>query len=343
MIAVKKLVVHEIRKEQDTKIAISDLSNALIPVIIGEEAYSMVEELEKRYSLLSQTYAIFDEDTTTPSKQFPIQLKEYIDNGNTDEGFLDFSVKTINTLKDIIEPIFKAKGGYLIFVEYVSKVKFVAIFFVRNRKGRFLSKDKATNTFKINESIYIDVDHLAMAGRINLNLLESEMRYLSFINKRNEETKFFLRWMCATDRLSNKDDTKIFREILNEIDLPDGTDDKTLFIKNILNHIKTSESKNVDLRTIGTVFYNNGEKLISFIEENDKIINHEFKPDAQELKKLVVLRASADRITLDFPLSYLKDGRIDVNESENKIIITSPLLLEKIKSEKTFFDTTIND
>ena len=343
MITVNKLVVHEIKKDQDSQIAISDLSDALISVVKGEQAYSMVEELENKYSLLSQTYAIFDTDTTTPAKQFPVHLKTYIKNENPEKGFLDFSIETINTLRDIIEPIFKAKGGYLIFVEYVNKAKFVAIFFVRNKKGSILTKDTKTKTFKINESIYIDVDHLAMAGRVNLDLLETESRYLSFVNKRNEETKFFLRWMCATDKLSNKDDTKAFREILSDIDLPKGEKDRFIFIKNILNQIKTSESKNVDLRTIGTVFYNDSEKLIKFIEENGKIISYEFKPDAQELKKLVVLRASADRITLDFPLNYLKNGIVDINEKEGKIIITSSSLLEKINSEKISFDTTINE
>jgi nucleoid-associated protein len=339
---VHKLVVHQLLKKQGETIASSDLSNSLLPVSVGGEAYQMIEELEKRYALLSQTYATFDPDTSTTIKKFPIHLESYINN-DSENDFLTFSIDTSKVLQDIVQSLYNAKGGYLIFIEYEIKSKYIAVFFVRNRKGRFLEKDAKTNTFKINESIYIDVDHLAMAGRINVSLLKTDKRYLTFINKRNEDSEYFLRWMCAYNKLSSREDTKVFREILNEITLPVGVTERMDFIKNVLSHIKTSSSKNVDLRTIGTVFYGDSERLITFIEENDKIINHEFNPDRSELKKLVVLRASADKITLDFPLDYIKNGTIVVNEAENKIIINSSSLLAKITSEKAFFESTINE
>ncbi|MCP1384782.1 nucleoid-associated protein [Runella salmonicolor] len=347
MITLHRIIIHELKKEQGKTEATLDLSDDLTPQTA--DSYQMLVELEKRYSTLSQTYAVFEQN---PITNFPVYCREYVsicDNNS----FIEYSKKSAKILEGIVKKIYNAKGGYLIFVEYENRDRHLAIFLVRNKKGRALSKDNKSGTFILNDSIYVDVDNLSMAGRINTSLFNSDSltpntRYITFINKRNEDSDFFLNWFCATDKHSNKEDTRIFREIIGNIDLPSSENgqrdmDRDTFIKGVLNIIHSTPNKIVDLRSIGEVFYGDRERLIEYANSQEKIINHEFKPDTQELKRLVVLRANADKIKLDFPLDYLRKNLVTLNEEEGQIVIKSTALLNKIISEKRSFESKIDE
>lgn len=336
MIIVHKLVIHEIIKNDgETQKTDYKLSENLLN--IEEQATSMIEELERRYSSLTHTNAVFDKDNEDELKQVPKLFYNYQDPEKPEYDFLHFSKDTAKNLKSYINHVPPAKGGYLIYVEYENKHKFVAVFLVRNKKGNSFQFDSNKQIFKIGESIYIDFENLAMAARINVTLINSTSRYITFINKAQLDSKYFLNWFCADDKQNNIEDTKTLRKILTQIDLPTDENgvllDRTYFIDKVYNHIRTlPKAEFINLKSLGMVFYNDSEKLTSFAQDNNLVINTEFKANKQELKKYVNLNVQADKIMLNFPLQYIDKGIIIVQN--NKIIINSEILFKKVQSEQ---------
>lgn len=335
MIIVKKLIIHEIiKKEGETQKTEYVLSKELLP--IEDQANGLVEELERRYSTLSHTNAIFDYDDTDPQKQVPKLFDNY-QNENIEFDFIDFSRDATVNLKSHINSVPPAKGGYLIYVEYQNKHSFLAVFLVRNKKGNTFQFDSNKQIFKIGESIYIDFEHLAMAARINISLIGSGNRYITFINKAQFDSKYFLNWFCANDRQNNVEDTKTLRKILLNIETP--TDDngnpieKTDFLDRVYNYIRAlPKSEMVNLKSLGLAFYNDENKITNYAYQNQLVVNTEFRADKKELRSYVNLNAKADRIILNFPLNYIDKGIVMIEDDQ--IIIKSHKLAEKLQFEQ---------
>ncbi|WP_305951979.1 nucleoid-associated protein [Emticicia oligotrophica] len=331
MITVKNLIIHEIIKnENETYKAEYIPSESLLE--IDQKKVEMIEELDFRYSSLSQTMAIFDPEEGNPTKQVPKNFLNYIDEQQPQYDFLAFSKDCSKNLIHHIDHVFKAKGGYLIFAEYQNRNHFIAVFVVRHRKGSTFKRDDNTKTYQVNESIYIDIEHMAMAARINLNARRLNNRYISFINKAQVDSQYFLSWFCAIDQQNNLEDTKTLHKILNQIELPSPNLDRADFINTIYNHIRNlPKGEVVNLKSLGIAFFEDENKLTDFADKNEYILNHEFNANREELRKFVNLKAKADKIGLNFPLDYLGNKiRID----NDQVIITSASLVEKIRLEE---------
>jgi nucleoid-associated protein len=171
-----------------------------------------------------------------------------------------------------------------------------------------------------------------MAARINLNARRLNNRYISFINKAQVDSQYFLSWFCAIDQQNNLEDTKTLHKILNQIDLPTPTLDRTDFINTIYHHIRTlPKGEVVNLKSLGIAFFDDENRLTDFAEKNEYILNHEFNANKEELRKFVNLKAKADKIGLNFPLDYLGNKIVIDND---QVIITSASLVEKIRLEE---------
>ena len=250
---------------------------------------------------------------------------------------MTFTQEATKNLKSWINPAVGAKGGYLIYVEYQNRHNFLSVFLVRNREGNQFSYNRTAQVFELGDSIYIDVDHLAMAARINVSLFSSNNRYISFINKTHTDSQFFLNWFCAFEAINNKEDTRTLKYILRNIDPPIGEDgkplDESVFLNKVNSHIRSLPKEElVNLKTLGSVFYNDPEKFTNYLEENKLIMNHEFRADKSVLRTFVNITAKADNISLNFPLNYIDTGIIIIEG--DKVVIKSSNLVQKLESEK---------
>ena len=97
-------------------------------------------------------------------------------------NLVDESAALAKSLKEGIQNIPAAKGGYLVFCEYVTTRNFLSVFLVRNTTGSLL-KPADGESWDIESIMYLDVDHFAMGVRINLDVLnsESEDRYIHLV------------------------------------------------------------------------------------------------------------------------------------------------------------------
>jgi len=325
-----RLIIHEIIKnELKLNSAIVELSQSLLTVTQNEVDF--VDHLNKRYIDSRQSHGSFK---TEEVDYFSAEFLKYKKSPNELE-FINFSKRTTEGLMNILNLTAPAKGGFLVYVEYEDYDPFAAVFLIRNRKGSKLIK--SDNVYTIAEQIHVDVDNLAMACRINTKRMDdNEDNYLSFINKKSEDSKFFLTWICANEIIRDKDDTKALITLLRKVTPPEinGVDMTHIDLcDSIYDHIRNSPRREVSLEDIGLTFWQNSAYLLQESNNNRIVISSIFKPDNNELRKLVNLKATADSISISFPQEHL-NSIITVNG--DTIVIKSQSLADKINNEKIY-------
>lgn len=327
---VHKLIIHEIAKEENqTEKADLHLSEEILKIDVAE--IDFIDKLNKKYRTLRQSNGTFENE-----EGFHEEMKEYF-RIKSDESFLDFTTKTMRDLRPLIKRIAPAKGGYVIFADYEDSGKFLGIFIVRNKTGNRLIKKEGDKSFQINYSLHVDLENLHMACRINRERYNnSETSYITFINKTNIDSQYFIYWIGASDIINDKEDTHSLLSILKSIAPPKGEDGKPIsssdFIKNVYTLIKSTPRGNyIDLKQISNAFYNDENFITDYAQDNDIQINHTFKPDNSELRKFVDIKVKSNKIDLSFPQEYVETGVISIKG--NQIIINSEDLVAKIKAE----------
>lgn len=331
---LNRLIIHEIIKtENQTGKVDIDLSDDLATK--DSQAINFVTELNNRYRNLRQSNGKFREATVAV---FPNHFGEY-SKQNGDKEFVDFSKSSVSLLQGIISASAPAKGGYIVFADYIESQHFIGVFLIRNKSGNTLQKKKTDTKYIINETLHIDFEHLAMACRINKNLYTlGTGSYLTFINRKNIDSNFFTNWICADELINNTEDTRNLLKILKQIEPPVDENGHSInqidFINAVYKFIKdTPKGALTDLKQIGTRFYEDENKLTSFAQDASITLNHQFKPDTAVLRQFVNIKAKADNIDIVFPQQFLDDKKIELFADEGKIIIKSSALIEKIKAE----------
>ncbi len=280
---LNRLIIHEvIKNEIKLNTATIELSQSLLTITQNEVDF--VNHLNKRYIDARQSHGNFKAEEKA---YFANEFLRY-KNSPTDLEFVDFSKNATNGLMDILNLTATAKGGFLVYAEYEDYGVFAAVFLIRNRKGSKLVK--SDNMYTIAEQIHVDVDNLAMACRINVKRLDNgENHYLSFINKKSDDSKFFISWICANEIIRDKDDTKALIQLLRKVTPPkinniDMTHSE--LCDSIYSHIRNSPKREVSLEDIGLTFWEDSAYLLQESNKHGVLISSIFKPDNTELKKI---------------------------------------------------------
>jgi len=328
---IQNIIVHELKKEATQTHASIDFSDKVMTK--DSKSEDLVKELNDRYNNLRITYGIFDESN---NELFPREYKKYRKNSN-EENFVFFSKIVMENLKQKIESIAPAKGGYILFAEYKTQDEFVGIFLIRNKMGKLFTKDNSEKVFRIETPEHIDLEKMAMACRINKNMFDGTIgRYLSFIKKSNEEmSEYFMRWIAVANREDNKQDTIYLKDIACDIDPPIipetgeymSTSD---FLNELYSFIYHSPNKQVDIKEIGLHFYGDENIILNYANRNNIPINTNFRSDPIVLKRFVNVKVKSDDIELSFPHMLFND-RIRVENDQ--ILIKSQRLAQQILSE----------
>jgi len=331
---LNRLIIHEIIKAENQTMKV-DVNFSDDLATKDSQAVRFVTELNNRYQNLRQSNGKFK---TSTSGLFPNIFEDYSQKYG-DQDFLDFSKAAVCQLQGKILASAPSKGGYVVFADYIEAQHFIGVFLIRNRAGNSLQKKKSDTKYIINETLHIDFEHLAMACRINRNLYSAgNGGYLTFINRRNIDSNFFTNWICAEELINNIDDTRNLLKILKQVETPIGDNDSPIkqldFINDVYKFIKdTPKGVMIDLKQIGSRFYEDENKLTKFAQDGGIALNHQFKPDNGILKQFVNIKARADSIDIVFPQQFLDEKKIEIFPTDGKIVIKSPLLIEKIKAE----------
>jgi len=327
---VNHIVIHELVKEQTKLEAKVYPSNELLN--IDDQAISLLEILNGRYSSSRENirHGKFSDDE---NKHFPKEFRNYINNAS-EASFLQMTKLTLENLRDLVEVIAPAKGGYFVFAKYeLHSQNFFAVFLIRNTEGKLIERNSLTNRYKINTTEHLDLEKVAMGCRLNIDdYLKAEGRYLSFTRKNQDFSEYFTNWIAAEELVDDGIYTEALIKIANRIELPLDENGKSIdraeFKKKIYDVVQTLPSSNLKLATLDQIFYDGEEKFSSFAQENNIVIDTEFKPIKRLMKKFVHIAVNEENIKLEFGYNDL-NSKIKV--VGNIVTIESKKLADSIK------------
>ncbi|TGE06301.1 nucleoid-associated protein [Hymenobacter fodinae] len=334
MLTIKNIIVHNLHKEQFSTTTKVELSNSLLP--INDSSQRLVEELNGRYTTQNRakvTYAKFGTGTSFPS------LFSSFHSNQCEEEFISFTQNAIVELEKIISTVPAAKGGYVVFSQFENNNDYVGIYIIREKNGVLFKRDESDGSFKINDTVHIDFEKIAMGCRINNTVYGGSTgnRYLSFIDSRKDEvSKFFNEWISTDNNTDNVSDTKNLHKVLNQIDPPLDENGLPISREDLLNkafRIIKEQSRLVDLAQLSHALYGEPDHIATYIINSDIEMSGQFKADGKVLNKFATIKVAADNIVLSFPLKALNELVTISEEHPNLITIHSEALANKIRNE----------
>lgn len=334
---VKKVIIHELTKEQGKTDANEFIADNLLP--LNEKTIELVEKLDKSFKKDFINYAIFNEEG---ENDFPSYFKKYYESPHTENDFLIYTRSTLLDLKKIIQGVIFAKGGYLVYAEYnINNTNYTSVYLIRDETGLLFKKSNERKAFTIDTISYLNTNKLAMGCRINLDKFKNaDGRYLSMIkNNQADISDYFTKWISILQKESSTEFTRTLYSLINEVTLPkknDSDEDYTIdeFRKKVYDYINERPSKVVNIPEMSNYFYGNFEYLTDFAYENNYEIDSEFKVDGRSLKRFTTLDVLADGIKLRFSRGDLSLNKIRLSEDNpDMIIIESKKFAQKFKKE----------
>lgn len=331
---LRKIIVHELKKEPG--IANTELitSNTLLP--INQESIELVEALLSSYQGDKILYAEFDNN---PGRFFPNRFFRYTETGRTDQEFVDFTLDAIGNLETIIRNKILSKGGYLVTTEYsVNGNDFVAIFLIRDTEGKLLQRTQ--NSFSIQRVEYLDTNHLAMACRINeTKLNENEQNYLSFTRHRQQEVSdYFTDWISVSQLESSTEYTNSLYEIINRLPTPMNPETNIPYsideVRNmVFENARSNAQRNVNLQVLSQQIYGNSNTILDYAEENQISIDTEFRYNKRALRRFVQVSVNKDGVNLKFSRGDVGTKIRPSEDDPNIVIIESPEFANALRDE----------
>lgn len=318
---LNSIVIHRINKEADaTNNATTYLSNSTLDVE-NENIINIVSKLEESFSRKTSKRAKFSKDG----------FKEDFDDF-TSINLLNFSSTLTTKLKNMINGISKAKGGYLVFAKYTTTQDFLAIFLVRNTKGSMLTPNEGS--WDLNTTQYLDVENFAMGAKINLSILNdttSEDRYISLVRGNTDVSGYFESWIGLDDAKQENKDAEALYQIANNIELPEGMTQRDELKKKIFDYTKSHRDRIINLRELSQYIYGNENTFYDYAERNNIDIDGEFKLSGKNLSKFYKVSVKADNIELTAPRTSFNPNMIQVIDGQ--VVISSAALAQSIEQE----------
>ena len=331
---LKKIVIHEVIKEQKSDDAKSFLSNVLLNNEHKTERLAFL--LNNAFSKDDVVYGIFKQE----KNEFYFRFNEYQQKLSGD-AFLAFTQVVTEELEGIMKGKFMARGGFLVFAEYtVNTVNFVGVYLIRDVEGMLLEKNETEHTFAVNLTKYMDTNKLAMGCRININKLEDQdSNHLSLIKSgQNDISEYFYQWIGVDKPESNKDYTNRLFGIVSDLPLPEHPIDGMSYSINDIrelafNNIKSSASRTVNLRQLSIQLYGDENTIPDYVREKEIEIDSEFRYDSKALNRFKRIEANKDGIRLAFSRGDI-NGKVTLSDEDPSVVIlTSKKLADDLRAK----------
>ncbi len=328
------LVIHELEKEADSSEAILFLTDQLMP--IDEQASTLVERLNDTFvgkSDLLHGYLASPEDAL-----FPGYFQELVDAGFTEAAFLEFSRNTMNALQLSLQGVIGAKGGYLVYADYTAYEKrTLGVFLVRDTEGMVFRRQAEAAAFDLDTTTHLDINKLAMAGRIALSKYQQDNgRYVDLLKhakSQKEISEYFINWIGLEHPESSKELTQTFMHVVDQLPMPVDADTgspmvEEQFREQVMKFASKSPQKVIEVEKFDAHFYGTEPKTKQFLRENEIPLDDEFRIDQSAMKRHYKHRVYAEGVSLSFDRQHLRRGQVSADGEQ--VIIHSPQLAEQI-------------
>ncbi len=333
---LKKIIIHELIKEQKLTLANEYLSSSVYD--INGDTIDLADRLNRSFIRDSITYAIFKIEE---GDKFPNYFSHYQLSGQQNLDFVTFTRSAIMNLKQIISPIIFASGGYFVFAEYQEgNINYVSVFLIRDEKGLVFRKKQDGKGFEINSVSHLNTSKLAMGCRINIDRYKNnDGKYLALIkNKSRELSDYFNRWISTDQPESSSEYTDTLYQIVSNITPPINPEtgnnyEIDEFRKKVHDYVNNHPSKMVNVSELSYYFYHDNDTIPFYAQENNFPIDSEFKADGRKLRKFWRLEVNGDGIQLKFSRGDLNTKVRFSEENPDMILIESKKFATKFKKE----------
>lgn len=312
---ISAFIVHQMTKDESKNRLEPHYGSSILEV--NESIQALMDKLNGKY--ITQGGRTFGE-FSTDDDNYPVS--RYLTEANlvnSVDNFYELSKKILDHLV-VKARATSATGGWVVICVYEQNhQKILSIAVVNEITGATVDE-----SFRIKPSLYIDLNKLRHAGRVNLTKWNANGKsYVNFIKAQHESSYFKQFLGCESTNSNLEESKKVITAIraycdLKEFDyvkrkqitdlafrwLDDAAKAKTpIYLAHLANHLASD----------------NAEELTKFLVSDEYGINDHFVPHRTALKSLVEIRASEDYWEVKLTNDAFEHGAI--YDIENKRLI----------------------
>lgn len=335
-VILTNIIIHRLNKKAGDKKSVLKLAEKEIKV--GKSEIRFIADVRESFNKKSvPTHGVFEDDFE--NNLFQKAIKNY-KNGNID--FMEFSKKSMEYYKRVIETSAPASGSFLIFADFKittnNNERYILILSIDNKQGYNLSEV----ALAIQEIRNLELNKMDLASIINISRWEQSINpkngvktYLTFIRGKKKISDYFQSFIgCADKTTATESSNRLLNTIDSYIREKQIDEKKAKEIKSkILDYCKdcNRQKKEILLSHISSLFDDEKPNDFSVYATDEKFGNSEvIKYDSKTLRTLKYIDYQSEDFTLKFNKSLL--GRsIKVSKDKTKITITN--LPEELKSQ----------
>lgn len=315
-IEVRHVVVHLLNKEQHGVATIELSPNESD---LSEASRRLISDICEKYAgKAGKGYGHFEDD----SDNYPMgsMVADYR-SGKSD--FHSSSCRMMNHLFERTSDQQMATGGYVLFSHIeIDKHEYLLVAIVNATTGSAITRE-----FAIQDSVYLDIAKLRVAGRIDLTSLSNGAeRYISFLKGQNSVSTYFKKFLGCNDVLVARRESEKLRSALKEFATERELDEaaREAFLENAYDHLKalSQNDQPLSIETLANAIWpNDPAQLTAKLADENLELSDGFVPDGRVIRGLVTFKGKSKFWELKFDRAGILDGSIEYNQERDEIVL----------------------
>lgn len=335
--AIKKLIIHSLEKEQ--------FKMDVVP-LISEDTIDVSNDAVILFcNNLIDAYKNDKKISSSKFKEKSLFKKDYDSMYSEGKSFVESTSNMVLKMELILKQISAAKGGKFAFIqEERDKNQFFYAFLIRDIKGGQIEYSKAKKKYILNSIEYADTNNLAMAVRVNYNIYkenESELskNYLTFTYagvKQNEVSGYFSDWVGADEIHKSSEYASDLKKAINNIgdfDENEFAGSVTEKLQSVIAFAESNKDDTLNIYSLSEHLYGpeNRNLLRATLEKNNWAFTERFTLISSSKNLFRTISVKANNIKLSFPRRYFENKIVEVQEGI--VTIRDSGLASKIESD----------
>lgn len=315
---ITECIVHKLVKSRNQTTASVEPRKTVLTV--NNSVQLLVDTVYKMYSdRTGKGYGQFEADT----ENYPVQ--KYIRTHVVDRknSFVEMTAILMRKLAKDAAAEFFATGGYVFFAKVtVGNKDYLLITMVTEVIGAAISSD-----LEVTESIHLDMQHLKVAGRIDLTTwLDNGERYISFLKGKTDVADYFKNFIGCNDVLKPLEETKKLVDALEDF----ATQSQLApiargeFLENVYKYLKgIKKEQPINLDALANYAWpDEPEKLKVVLASEKYSLSDGFIPDGRAYKSLIKFEADTKFWKLSFSRDAIRTGSVSYDRNTNKLTLS---------------------
>ncbi|MBW0298674.1 hypothetical protein B4P00_21105 [Shewanella xiamenensis] len=316
---ITECIVHKLIKKQHVKGADKELRETLLPV--NKSVQRLVDHLYNLYSgSTGKAFGCFEPD----EDEYPVQryIRHHAQEVKYD--FKTLSEKLMVRLANKAGEELLATGGYVLFAKIsVGDVHYLLVAIVTETVGTAI-----TDGLDVIDSVHLDLSHLRVAGRIDLNAWQAGgERYISFLKGRSDIADYFKVFIGCNDILKPLVETQKLVTALDTFATEQqmGVESRGEFLERAHQFIiQLPKNTPLSLTALANHCWPDAPSaLTATLSREEFSLSDGFVPDRRAAKGLVNFEGKSQFWKLNFSRTAIKNGHVEYDHKNQRIILTN--------------------